>query len=49
LKTLAAASSLRRGDTELTLYQAEKSKKISIIKSQHRETDVPLPKLAQSY
>lgn len=38
LKTLATASTSGRGSTEIALYQAEKLKKISIIKSQRRET-----------
>jgi hypothetical protein len=38
LKTLATASPSGRGSTELALYQAEKLKKISIMKSQRRET-----------
>jgi hypothetical protein len=38
LKNLATASPAGRGSTELALYQAEKLKKISIIKSQRRET-----------
>jgi hypothetical protein len=38
LKTLVTASTSGRGSTEIALYQAEKLKKISIIKSQRRET-----------
>ena len=38
LKTRTSASSSGRGSTEISLYKAEKLKKISIIKSQRRET-----------